>query len=90
MQTKALARLHSGGSLNRSHACTAEGGGSFIALSGRLLSTEEQRAQIRQGMQAFEQATTPRKRVLHPDYLKRKRGLLAFLANIKATGEISR
>jgi hypothetical protein len=30
----ALARLHSGGSLNRSHAFAAEGGGSFAAPSG--------------------------------------------------------
>ena len=32
---EALARLHSGGSLDRSHAFTAEGGGSFAAPTGR-------------------------------------------------------
>jgi len=31
---QALARLHSGGSLNRSHACTAEGGGSSATPTG--------------------------------------------------------
>jgi len=31
----ALARLHSGGSLNRSHAFTAEGRGSSLAPTGR-------------------------------------------------------
>ena len=35
---EALARLHSGGSLNRSHAFAAEGGGSFAAPTGRALS----------------------------------------------------
>ena len=34
----ALARLHSGGSLNRSHAYAAEGGGSFAAPLGHALS----------------------------------------------------
>lgn len=32
---EALARLHSGGSLNRSHAFTAEGRGSSLAPTGR-------------------------------------------------------
>ena len=34
-QKAALARLHSGGSLNRSHAYAAEGGGSSLAPLGR-------------------------------------------------------
>jgi hypothetical protein len=35
---EAHARLHSGGSLNRSHACAAGGGGSFAAPTGHALS----------------------------------------------------
>ena len=35
---KALARLHSARSLNRSQGCTAEGGGSFAAPTGHALS----------------------------------------------------
>ena len=35
---EALARLHSGRSLNRSQPCAAEGGGSFAAPTGRALS----------------------------------------------------
>lgn len=35
---KALARLHSAGSLNRSHCCAAEGGGSFTAPTGHVHS----------------------------------------------------
>jgi hypothetical protein len=44
---EALARLHSGGSLNRSHACAAEGGGSFAAPTGHALSIEKADKQIR-------------------------------------------
>ena len=43
---EALARLHSGGSLNRSHACAAEGGGSFTDHPGRALSGEESRGNL--------------------------------------------
>jgi hypothetical protein len=37
---KALARLHSGRSLNRSHAFTAEGGGSSLAPLGHAHSAD--------------------------------------------------
>lgn len=37
---KALARLHSAGSLNRSHCCAAEGGGSSSAPTGRASFVE--------------------------------------------------
>lgn len=40
---EALARLHSGGSLNRSHACTAGGRGSFAAPTGQALSRARKR-----------------------------------------------
>ena len=37
---EAHARLHSAGSLNRSHCCAAGGGGSFAAPTGHALSDE--------------------------------------------------
>lgn len=43
---EALARLHSGGSLNRSHACTAGGRGSFAAPTGQALSEERHMAKL--------------------------------------------
>jgi hypothetical protein len=39
---KALARLHSARSLNRSQGCAAEGGGSFAAPTGHALSVDYQ------------------------------------------------
>jgi len=45
---KALARLHSGGSLNRSHAFAAEGGGSSAAPTGHAsFAAERNTARLR-------------------------------------------
>ena len=45
---KALARLHSARSLNRSHCYAAEGGGSFAAPTGHALSFEHWKSGMKQ------------------------------------------